>query len=57
MCSHGSMAAFVALLGWLISFIVLPPLSALLWLLLMFKSYQGERFKVPFAGDVAEARS
>jgi uncharacterized membrane protein len=25
-----------------------------LWILLMVKAYQGERFKVPFAGDIAE---
>ena len=27
-----------------------------LWLLLMFKAYQGERFKLPIAGDMAEQR-
>ena len=27
-----------------------------LWLLLMFKAYQGERFKLPIAGDMAEER-
>ena len=47
----------IPLLGWLISFIVLPPLSLLLWLVLLVKSYQGDRFKVPFAGDVAEQRT
>ena len=26
----------------------------ILWILLMVKAYQGERFKVPFAGDLAE---
>jgi uncharacterized membrane protein len=55
-----SLAWFIAmsipLLGWLIAFVVIPPLSAVLWLLLMFKAYQGARFKVPFAGDVAEQR-
>ena len=44
-------------IGWLISFIVIPPLSAVLWLLLIFKAYQGERFKLPFVGDIAEERS
>jgi uncharacterized membrane protein len=28
-----------------------------LWLLLMFKAYQGARFKLPFAGDIADERS
>jgi uncharacterized membrane protein len=55
-----SLAWFIAmsipLLGWLIAFVVIPPLSAVLWLLLMFKAYQGARFKVPFAGNVAEQR-
>ena len=55
-----SLAWFIAmsipLLGWLIAFVVIPPLSAVLWLLLMFKAYQGNRFKVPFAGDVADQR-
>lgn len=55
-----SIAWFIAmsipLLGWLIAFVIIPPLSAVLWLLLMFKAYQGVRFKVPFAGDVAEQR-
>ena len=55
-----SLAWFIAmsipLLGWLIAFVVIPPLSAVLWLLLMFKAYQGVRFKVPFAGNVAEQR-
>ena len=41
--------------GWMLSFLVIPPLSAVLWLLLMFKAYQGERFKLPFAGDIARA--
>jgi uncharacterized membrane protein len=26
----------------------------LLWLFLMFKAYQGEKFKVPIVGDIAE---
>ncbi len=44
-------------IGWFLAFVVIPPLSAVLWLLLMFKAYQGERFKIPFAGEVAEQRT
>jgi uncharacterized membrane protein len=29
-------------------------LSFVLWILLMFKAYQGEKFELPFAGDLAE---
>ena len=47
----------IPLLGWLISFILIPPISGVLWLLLMFKAYQGERFKLPVAGDIAEQRT
>ena len=47
----------VPLLGMLIAVVVVIPLSAVLWLLLMFKAYQGERFKLPFAGDMAEERT
>ena len=47
----------IPLLGWLISFILIPPVSAIVWLLLMFKAYQGERFKLPFAGDIADRRA
>jgi uncharacterized membrane protein len=42
--------------GWLMAFIILPPVSILLWLLMMFKAYQGERFKLPIVGDMAEQR-
>jgi uncharacterized membrane protein len=36
----------IVMLIWIIMF--------LLWLFLMFKAYQGEKFKVPIVGDIAE---
>ena len=57
LCALWFVGLSIPLLGWLISFILIPPLSAVLWLLLMFKAYQGERFKLPFAGDIAEERA
>lgn len=42
--------------GGLIAFVVILPLSAILWLLLMLKAYQGERYKLPFAGEMAAQR-
>ena len=55
-----SLAWFIALsipfIGWVIAVIVIPVVSIGLWLTLMFKAYNGERFKVPFAGDIAEQR-
>jgi len=49
-------AVSIPLLGWFVAFIIIPPLSAVLWLLLMYRAYQGQRYKVPFAGDVADQR-
>ena len=47
----------VPILGALVVIFVVIPASAILWLLLMFKAYQGERFKLPVAGEIAEQRS
>jgi uncharacterized membrane protein len=46
----------IPFLGMLIAVFVVIPLSAVLWLVLMFKAYQGERFKLPIVGDMAEQR-
>ena len=43
----------VPILGWLISFLLLPA-TLVLWLVLMFKAYQGEKYKLPYVGDLAE---
>lgn len=43
--------------GWILAIFVIPPVSAVLWLVLMYKAYQGERFKVPLAGEMAEQRA
>ena len=40
---------FFVAIGWLISLLMF-----ILWLVLMFKAYQGERFKLPIVGDIAE---
>ena len=56
-----SVAWFVAvaipILGWLFAFLVIPPVSAALWLWLMYKAYHGERYKLPFFGDMAEQQA
>ena len=49
-------ALSVPFFGWILAIFVIPPVSAVLWLLLMYKAYQGERFKVPVAGEMAEQR-
>jgi uncharacterized membrane protein len=46
----------VPILGALVVVFVIIPLSAVLWLLLMFKAYQGEEFKLPLVGQMAADR-
>jgi uncharacterized membrane protein len=45
----------IPILGWILSIVIFYG-SAALWLILMFKAYRGERFKLPIAGDMAEQR-
>jgi uncharacterized membrane protein len=47
----------VPFLGQLVFIFVVVPLSAVLWLLLMFKAFQGEEFKLPLVGQIAADRS
>ena len=47
---------FIPLLGVVIS-ALLSLLSIVLWVLLMIKAYQGEYFKLPLAGDIADKKS
>jgi uncharacterized membrane protein len=40
---------FFSVIGWIIWV-----LAIVLWILLMIKAYQGEKFKLPWAGNLAE---
>ena len=46
----------VPFLGALVAVFIVIPLSAILWLLLMFKAFQGEEFKLPLVGQMADER-
>jgi uncharacterized membrane protein len=46
----------VPILGALVVVFVVIPVSAVLWLLLMYKAYQGEEFKLPLVGQMAADR-
>jgi uncharacterized membrane protein len=46
----------VPILGALVVVFVVIPVSAVLWLFLMFKAYQGEEFKLPLIGQMAADR-
>lgn len=43
----------VPVVGWMVG-VVLAPISFILWLVLMWKAYQGEMYKLPVLGDFAE---
>ena len=45
--------SLLPVIGWIISWL-LGILALVLWIILMIKAYQGERFKLPIVGDLAE---
>lgn len=47
----------VPILGALVVVFIVIPLSAMLWLWLMLKAYQGEEFKLPLVGQMAADRT
>ena len=47
----------VPILGWLIAVLISPLFmlgSFVLWIFLMWKAFNGEKFKLPYFGEVAE---
>lgn len=44
---------WIPFLGWIVSGLV-GLLSLILWIVLMLKAYQGQMFKLPVFGDIAE---
>jgi len=46
----------VPILGALVVVFIIIPASAVLWLLMMFKAYQGEEYKLPLVGQMAADR-
>ncbi|RZN34334.1 MAG: DUF4870 domain-containing protein [Methanophagales archaeon ANME-1-THS] len=49
----GLIFTWIPFIGWAISTLIWI-LMVILWLVLMFKAYQGEMYKLPIAGDFAE---
>jgi uncharacterized membrane protein len=45
----GIILGFVPYIGWLV-----PAISFILWVVLMVKAYQGAKYKLPWAGNLAE---
>lgn len=44
---------FIPILGWLVG-LILSFATFILWILCMWKAFQGEMYKVPYVGDLAE---
>ncbi|OQA58164.1 MAG: Chloroplast import component protein (Tic20) [Candidatus Omnitrophica bacterium ADurb.Bin277] len=44
---------FIPILGWIVAFCA-NILGFVIWIVLMVKAYQGERYKLPVAGDFVE---
>jgi uncharacterized membrane protein len=44
---------FIPILGWLVG-LLLSFVAFILWIVCMWKAFQGEMYKVPFVGDLAE---
>ncbi|MBI4991330.1 DUF4870 domain-containing protein [Candidatus Gottesmanbacteria bacterium] len=47
----------IPILGWLLALILSPIItlvSFILWLMLMWKAYSGEKYKLPYFGELAE---
>jgi uncharacterized membrane protein len=47
---------FIPIIGWAIG-LLLGIASLILWILLMVKAYNGEMYKLPVVGDMAEQKS
>jgi uncharacterized membrane protein len=48
--------SIIPIIGWIISWIIWV-LAIILWIVLMLKAYQGQKYKLPVAGDIAEKNS
>ena len=52
----GMFLAFLPIIGWVLGY-VLWVIEFILWIILMVKAYNGEMFKLPVVGDLAEKNS
>lgn len=43
----------IPVIGWILG-ILLGPVSLILWIVMMYKAYSGEMFKLPYVGEMAE---
>ena len=48
-----TIATFVPVIGWILSPLIMIA-GFVLWLVLIFKAYQGEKYMLPYVGEFAE---
>ncbi len=46
----------IPIIGWIISYLI-SVLAFVLWIILMIKAYQGQKYKLPWAGNFAEKQA
>jgi uncharacterized membrane protein len=47
----------IPFVGFLVAVFIVMPLSAILWLMMMYKAFVGEEFKLPLVGQMAADRT
>ena len=52
----GIVLNFIPILGWIVA-LFMPLIGLVLWILLVVKAYQGQKFKLPVIGDMAEKQA
>jgi uncharacterized membrane protein len=52
--TFGAITVVYIIFFWVHFFWILWLLSLVLWVVLMYKAYQGEKYKLPVLGDIAE---
>ena len=56
LCVAAWILGWIPLVGWALAGLVWI-LIFILWLILMFKAYRGEKYKLPLVGDIAERQT
>jgi uncharacterized membrane protein len=52
----GIVLRLIPFIGWFLQ-IALSIIALILWIILMVKAYQGEKYKLPWAGDIADKQA
>jgi len=47
---------FIPVIGWVLAWII-GVVALILWIILMVKAYQGQMYKLPVAGNIAEQQT